>query len=405
MKLKGLLKVALVLLAISTMFVACDTLAGGKFPPIFTPFTPEAGTVYVQMPETWLGNKAYGAWIWADGGAGSWYDLEVVDETEGIFSCDVPADKQNIIFVAFTSETKDWANKKEQTADLKVPTDEKVLYVIQSSSWVDPTGKAEIPELPEDPEDPEEPAIVLTPASSTGVWSYTLPIAEISGAWGGKPEKAAFQIMLMTDEEVAAAKHADAFKLQSGNIEIYTHEAGNFSIKGLTGVAATITETDLTVFVDGDQLNLAEGKKPYVLALASKANAPEDFCFSDWGETMKMTPEATYPTNLKENAAPAGTPEGWYQLTHYAGEMNGWTHTALVDNSFEFESDGSSKQFKFTCGDWSVGLGKVTINGVGEFVLGSEDGDNATLSLPAGKYKITLIVESKDVAKVKVEKI
>ena len=82
MKLKGLLKVALVLLAISTMFVACDTLAGGKFPPIFTPFTPEAGTVYVQMPETWLGNKAYGAWIWADGGAGSWYDLEVVDESE-----------------------------------------------------------------------------------------------------------------------------------------------------------------------------------------------------------------------------------------------------------------------------------------------------------------------------------
>jgi len=394
MKLKGLLKVALVLLAISTMFVACDTLAGGKFPPIFTPFTPEVGTVYVQMPETWLGNEAYGAWIWADGGEGSWYDLEVVDESEGIFSCDVPADKQNIIFVAFTSETKDWANKKEQTADLKIPTDKNVLYVIQSSSWVDPTGKAEIPEPPAEP---EEPTIVLTPASSTGVWSYTLPIAEISGAWGGKPEKASFQIMLMTDEEVAAAKHADAFKLQSGNIEIYTHEAGNFSIKGLTGVAATITETDLTVFVDGAQLNLAEGKKPYVLALASRANAPEDFCFSDWGETMKMTPEATYPTNLKENAAPAGAPEGMYKLTHVNGVNGDWSAQQLTDNSFVFIANSDSVSFKFTNNDsdWSGGeskalgeTGKVTFNG----------GENITVTgLTNGKtYKITLTVTDKD---------
>ena len=184
MKLKGLLKVALVLLAISTMFVACDTLAGGKFPPIFTPFTPEAGTVYVQMPETWLGNKAYGAWIWADGGAGSWYDLEVVDESEGIFSCDVPADKQNIIFVAFTSETKDWANKKEQTADLKVPTDENVLYVIQSSSWVDPTGKAEIPEPPAEPKEPT-PADLTSLAGTMNDWNPAGDINEKFYAKGG----------------------------------------------------------------------------------------------------------------------------------------------------------------------------------------------------------------------------
>ena len=64
MKLKGLLKVALVLLAISTMFVACDTLAGGKWARV--------ENVYMKPSATADADSVYYVWNWGNGADGKW---------------------------------------------------------------------------------------------------------------------------------------------------------------------------------------------------------------------------------------------------------------------------------------------------------------------------------------------
>ncbi len=150
MKLKGLLKVALVLLAISTMFVACDTLAGGKF--------PITDTVYAKLTEEWSAQKSVWVWAWPNGGSGKWLEVEKFDN--GIIGCYIPDGYENVIFASFEQEEKpgsDWKGKVAQTADLKVPLmgDNAVVYSIEEGAWVESEDDLPAVTKPETPAEPE----------------------------------------------------------------------------------------------------------------------------------------------------------------------------------------------------------------------------------------------------------
>ena len=147
MKFKGLLKVALLLVAVSALFVACDTLAGGRFPHV--------EKVYMKPGEDWASdNPSYAAWMWTDGKEGSWTELTKSTVEEGLWEVAVPSEIDNIIFVKMKDgTTKDkfsWDAKEEQTADLKVPYvfDKVEVYSIKAKEWIALGAEEKEPEKP-----------------------------------------------------------------------------------------------------------------------------------------------------------------------------------------------------------------------------------------------------------------
>ncbi len=523
MKFKGLLKVALLLVAVSALFVACDTLAGGRFPHV--------EKVYMKPGEDWASDKpVYAAWMWTDGKEGSWTELTKSTIEEDLWEVAVPNEIDNIIFVKMKDgTTKDkfsWDNKEEQTADLKVPYvfDNVQVYSIKAKEWIALGAEEKEPEKPvlepvaisaaeftslkyaaqSNPTDIEleadksftfyassktykfkytdgtwaftaitgeaiaeldkeypivkkgdtkldnielknlqdgvEYKVSLThkdgfayvKVTKTGnaittlpeVYSYTVKKANISDDWGGKPERAAFGVLLLTDTELAAAKTATnydylgnpATKLNDKNLLVYTHENGSFILKDEKGdtfdnVAAVVTDDSITVYVKVSGTLVEKGKKAYVVALDENDTPIID---NIWSTSLAaMNANATWPAGeLKENKEPDNAPKGYYKLTRYVGSMTSWGEAGVAlseDNSFEYESNGTTRGlFRYTSGSWAYTIGGVKINAAGTFTLNSEvtdDDKNIWLDLPAGIYKIQLVVNAQDSANVVVTKI
>ena len=332
-----------------------------------------------------------------------------------------------------------------------------------------------------------EVEVKTTQKSETGVYSYTVDIEKISNAWGGSKKSPAFSILLLTDANVkAAAKKNDlkaspltAPELQIaalGNVAIAdTSKKGDFAVYGLDsvvnpndqtkdmylyydGVAATVTDTTVTVTVDMNKLTTTqlkalwsangEGKecvvgdadsnadvkeedidladyKPYVLALDGRyKDEAENFVEVDsenkvmtaWSaDLMVMQPATTaLPANLTKNAPEA--PNN-YALTSIAGSINGWAHKPLTDASCTFtytkechqldanKKDTGNVEFKFSVGDWTYAIGGAKITKLGqEEKLPNGDNisiPNAAKLLTEGKeYTITLKVTGPHAASV-----
>ncbi len=229
-----------------------------------------------------------------------------------------------------------------------------------------------------------------TPESSTGIYSYTVPISEISEAWDGNSLTADFKIMLMNDEDVRTSSLDNSGNTTDLNLQVSTHKQGNFYLAD--GIAATVTDSDLTVFIDMSYFYTQQ--KPYVVALASKMHAPNDYSFTDWSaDVMVMTPNAIFPTNLQQT----GTPLAMLSLAYVAGTMTDpqWDPASIrldANNSFVLESVGEPIEFKFTDGSWAISYGILDgpITGTGTYTLGGID--NVIANLPKGKYRIKLDV-------------
>ena len=179
----------------------------------------------------------------------------------------------------------------------------------------------------------------------TGVYSYKLDIADISYKWGRM-----FSVVLLTDEQVKVSKEYGQFHFSSKAYQLYSYEdmsidnidnigqPGNYAVYGTTpvdneykyytGVATTITDTTFEVFVDMSKIVKTElkvfseidgineqefvtesmpvnltGYKPYVVALGTEANDPDNYAMTGWGiDIMKMTAGATFPTDLQYTA-------------------------------------------------------------------------------------------------------
>ena len=170
-----------------------------------------------------------------------------------------------------------------------------------------------------------------------GVYSYTLDIEDIATIWGGTTTLPSFSVLLLTDEQlencVAAGSlgnslvYAPEYQIAAwGNMRVKTTQPGNFGVHGYgynyyDGVAATITDTTLTLYVDMTKLNKTHLKahsekgeqmvteddmvdlinaRPYVLTLGQEENDPDNCVGNIWnGDLMIMKDGATFPTNVQ----------------------------------------------------------------------------------------------------------
>ena len=98
--------------------------------PLFTFAADNTTTVYCQAPSGWSKCKAYW-WGSKTGTNPSWPGVDMTKNEEGIWVYDVPSDATGLIFNNGSGT---------QTADLKVPTDDKVMYVFSNRQWVAPTS-------------------------------------------------------------------------------------------------------------------------------------------------------------------------------------------------------------------------------------------------------------------------
>ena len=179
-----------------------------------------------------------------------------------------------------------------------------------------------------------------------GVYSYKLNIEDISGAWGGSTKSPMFSIIFMTDEQVEASKNYGEFNFSNKAYQIYsyanmkianTNQTGDYAVYGslpvddeyqyYTGVAATVTDTTFELLLDVSKLKKTEikwfnsenasgemltdsdtldltGYKPYVIALGTEINDPDNYVMTVWGaDIMTMTPSTmSFPTDLEYTA-------------------------------------------------------------------------------------------------------
>ena len=383
MKFKGLLKVALLLVAVSALFVACDTLAGGKFPVMFEPFEPEEGYIYLKPNENWLEEGDGAAPRFAvytapkDWSSADWYDMEETEKDSGIYKVKLPADKKYywVIFARMNgSKTENnWDTKYNQSkdevlvyADDDASNDKKVLYIVADGSWdkssdsfwhnpeeyvgnivkytvtfTADSGVTGVPEKQEVKENtqinaPAEPSKegyifegwydgdtkITFPYTVTKdvtlkakfkempkditdvVYSYTVKLNNENSWEKNNSSAERFLILAMTDEQVATKTLDDGYKRpEKSDITVYTHEYGSYWLKKSgesVSVAAVVANDKLTVYYRLPKEDVAAGRKAYIAGLGDD---DVNFAFdSNWSvKVMKMTPNATMPTDLKEN--------------------------------------------------------------------------------------------------------
>ena len=181
---------------------------------------------------------------------------------------------------------------------------------------------------------------------TANVYTYKLNIEDISGTWGGTTKSPMFSIIFMTDEQVEASKNYGEFNFSDKAYQIFsyanmkiadTNQTGDYAVYGslpvddeyqyYTGVAATVTDTTFELLLDVSKLKKTEIKwfnsenasgetltdsdtldltdyKPYVIALGTEINDPDNYVMTVWGaDIMTMTPSTmSFPTDLEYTA-------------------------------------------------------------------------------------------------------
>ncbi|MCH5150009.1 MAG: InlB B-repeat-containing protein, partial [Spirochaetales bacterium] len=284
-----------------------------------------------------------------------------------------------------------------------------------------------------------------------GIYSYTVSIDNVATHWGNSSKTSPdFSIFLLKDDHVkagdiyAANPLEPAYQISNyGDMRIKdVSKTGSFAIfyygdivngyyPCYSGVAATVTATTITVFVDmsklvktdlkaffvqnskptetsileGDDVDLT-GYKPYIVALAD--DDEENYQFDLWSSTvMKMTPGATFPADELTKTAP----DTCYDLRFIRGSITNGETVELRDNAFDFTFDLTKPYFIFKS-VYNLAAGGVNISELDtEFKLVEEENirwwlENITFAddvLTADKtYTVTLIVKGEHEAYVKV---
>ncbi|MBQ3215459.1 MAG: hypothetical protein IJB11_04995, partial [Oscillospiraceae bacterium] len=114
--------------------------------PVFAS-AADTTTIYVQPNSNWLNDGArFAAYFFGNGE--TWVDC--VDAGDGLYSVEVPAGYPSVIFCRMNPGTtaNSWSNKWNQTKDLTVPTDNKVVYVVDgwdkgAGQWIEKGGELE----------------------------------------------------------------------------------------------------------------------------------------------------------------------------------------------------------------------------------------------------------------------
>ena len=92
-------------------------------------------TLYVKPNANWLKDGArFAAYFFGNGD--TWVDCSDADG-DGIYEVAVPAGYTSIIFCRMNPKAaaNNWTNKWNQTGDLKIPTDDKICYMVPENTW------------------------------------------------------------------------------------------------------------------------------------------------------------------------------------------------------------------------------------------------------------------------------
>ena len=131
------------------------------------PAQPSGLTLYLQPNANWKVDGArFAAYFF---GAGeTWVDMTLVEGETDIYSVEAPAGYPNVIFCRMNPNATEnsWNNKWNQTADLKVPTDDTNLYTVKENTWDNGGGTWSVytPAVAE-----PEPEVLATPVVKASV--------------------------------------------------------------------------------------------------------------------------------------------------------------------------------------------------------------------------------------------
>ena len=263
------------------------------------------------------------------------------------------------------------------------------------------------------------------------IYSYTVNIDDIYTAYKEYGYLAVFPVYFLTAEQVRLCQDTGGFNTDIIEDKLYyafhvfipdTVKIGNYGVLGqlqnsndlktnfLNGIAATVTDTTLTITVDMAKIEQTQlipsiggtitkddivdltGYRPYIVGLGDKTTNPDDFVAE---ELMKMTPTATFPTDIQY------VPVSCYKLVSY---FTGQDSGILSDNSFIFMGDASFT-FAFVDNVWITAYGGVEIDSLDKEIRLVDGGmiSFADGVLTDGKaYIATLIVKGDQEAYVKV---
>ena len=103
--------------------------------------TPNYVDVHIVPGDNWASDgSSYGAWCWNDSGVpAAAFVLATDEDGDGVHTVRVSSEYSNILFVDLvpgaTELGASWVNKREQTNNLLVPTDDNIYYHIYASEW------------------------------------------------------------------------------------------------------------------------------------------------------------------------------------------------------------------------------------------------------------------------------
>ena len=263
------------------------------------------------------------------------------------------------------------------------------------------------------------------------IYSYTINIDDIYTVYKEYGYLAVFPVYFLTTEQVRLCQEAGGFNSDIIKDKLYyafhvfipdTVKIGNYGVLGqlqnpndlktnfLNGIAATVTDTTLTITVDMTKIEQTQliasiggtitkddivdltGYRPYIGGLGDKTTNPDDFVAEG---LMKMTSTATFPTDIQY------VPVSCYKLVGY---FTGQDSGSLSDNSFIFMGDASFT-FAFVDNMWITAYGGVEIDSLDKEIRLVNGGmiSFADGVLTEGKaYIATLIIKGDQEAYVKV---
>lgn len=102
---------------------------------------PNYVDVHIVPGDNWAADgSSYGVWCWNDSGVpAAAFVLASDEDGDGVHTVRVSNEYSNILFVDLvpgaTELGASWVNKREQTNNLLVPTDENIYYHIYASEW------------------------------------------------------------------------------------------------------------------------------------------------------------------------------------------------------------------------------------------------------------------------------
>ena len=196
------------------------------------PAQPSGLTLYLQPNANWKVDGArFAAYFF---GAGeTWVDMTLVEDETDIYSVKAPAGYPNVIFCRMNPNATDnnWNNKWNQTADLKVPADDKVLFVVPANSWDGATAAGWTTYVVAEP----EPVALATPNVTVDV-----DVNVVTLTWNAVEGAANYTVQV--DDDVEETVNATTYVFE-GDYEVeYT-----FTVKAIAADTTKNTNSEAAV--------------------------------------------------------------------------------------------------------------------------------------------------------------